>query len=173
MLTIKIKNPDIRKYWCNYPKIWTRFYHWVKLPKDTDGRPWSDCSLVNTVCQDLSVQKLWIITAVPSTETDATAQQNQQNDVRLAKTKISLGIRSVWSEPSLSAWRQMESLAILGEHSEDSDQAGGMPRLIWVFAGRTHSSFCWFCHVAAQIGLSWQCRPRSDCWSRSSFCIVW
>ena len=57
--------------------------------------------------------------------------------VRPAKTQISLGIRPVWSESSLSAWRNLGSLAILWAHSEDSDQTGRMPRLIWVFAGRT------------------------------------
>ena len=54
-----------------------------------------------------------------------------------AKTQISLGIRPVWSEPSLSAWRRTGSLATHWAHSEDSDQTGKMPRLIWVFAGRT------------------------------------
>ena len=43
--------------------------------------------------------------------------------VRPAKTRISLGIRPVRSESSLSAWRKLGSLA--------------MPRLIWVFAGST------------------------------------
>ena len=57
--------------------------------------------------------------------------------VRPAKTQISLGIRPVWSESSLSAWRCLWSLAIHWAHSEDSDQTGWMPRLIWVFAGRT------------------------------------
>ena len=57
--------------------------------------------------------------------------------VRPAKTQISLGIRPVWSEPSLSAWRQLGSLATHWAPSEDSDQTGRMPRLIWVFAGRT------------------------------------
>ena len=56
--------------------------------------------------------------------------------VRPAKTQISLGIRRVWSESSLSAWRKLRSLATHWEHSEDSDQTGRMPRLIWVFAGR-------------------------------------
>ena len=41
---------------------------------------------------------------------------------------LALGIHPVWSESSLSAWR---------EYSEESDQTGRMPRLIWVFAGRT------------------------------------
>ena len=55
-----------------------------------------------------------------------------------AKTQISLGIRPVWSESSLSAWRKLESLATHWAHSEDSDQTGRMPRLIWVFAGRNY-----------------------------------
>ena len=49
------------------------------------------------------------------------------------------GIRPVWSVSSLSAWA----------HSLYSDQTGRMPRLIWVFAGRT--LIFWFCHVAAQL----------------------
>ena len=118
------------------------------------------------------------------------------------KTLICLGIRLVWSESSLSAWRKLGSLATYWAHngnmqpftilfcsclttkwaaswqnqqngmcaqrrlrsawasaqsdhsllcaqwvakdprflhadSEDSDQTGRMPRLIWVFAGRT------------------------------------
>ena len=56
--------------------------------------------------------------------------------VRPVKTQISLGIRLVWWESSLSAWRKLGSLAIHWAHSEDSDQTGRMPRLIWVFAGR-------------------------------------
>ena len=54
-----------------------------------------------------------------------------------AKTQISLGIRPVWSESSLSAWRKFGSLATHWAHCEDSDQTGRMPRLIWVFAVRT------------------------------------
>ena len=53
-----------------------------------------------------------------------------------AKTQISLGIRPVWSESSLSAWRKLGSLATHWAHSQDSNQSGWMPRLIWVFAGR-------------------------------------
>ena len=60
--------------------------------------------------------------------------------VRPAKTQISLGICPVWSESSLSAWRKPGSLPTHWAHSEDSDQTGWMPRLIWVFAGRT----CYF-----------------------------
>ena len=71
--------------------------------------------------------------------------------MRPAKTQISLGIRPDWSESSLSPWRKHRSLATHWAHSEDSDQTGRMPRLIWDFAGRT--SFCWFCHDAAHMML--------------------
>ena len=57
--------------------------------------------------------------------------------VRPAKTQISLGICPVWSESSLCAeWVATDS-SFLHADSEDSDQTGRMPRLIWVFAGRT------------------------------------
>ena len=57
--------------------------------------------------------------------------------VRPAKTPISLGIRPVWSESSLSPWRNNKSLATHWAHSEDSDQTGHLSSLIRVFAGRT------------------------------------
>ena len=57
--------------------------------------------------------------------------------VRQAKTQISLGIRPVWSESSLSAWRNFGSLASNWADSEDSDQTGWMPKLIWIIDGRT------------------------------------
>ena len=58
-------------------------------------------------------------------------------DVRPEKTQISLGIRPDWSASSLSAWRKLGSLATHWTQSEDSDQTGRMPRLIWVFDRRT------------------------------------
>ena len=64
-----------------------------------------------------------------------------------AKTQISLGIRPVWSESSLSAWRKLGSLATQWVHSEVSDQTGQMPRLIWVFAGCTVILLVLSCHV--------------------------
>ena len=57
--------------------------------------------------------------------------------VRLAKTQISLGIRPVWSESSLCAQWVAKDPSFLHADSEDSDQTGRMPRLIWVFAGHT------------------------------------
>ena len=65
------------------------------------------------------------------------------------KTQISLGIRPVWSEPLLSAWRKFGSLTAHWAHSEDSGQTGQMPRLIWVFAGRT--LILLVCHVVAHL----------------------
>ena len=58
--------------------------------------------------------------------------------VHPAKTQISLGIRPVWSESSLSAWRKLGSLATYWVHSE----------------GWAHMPFCWFCHEAAQLYFS-------------------
>ena len=50
--------------------------------------------------------------------------------MRPAKTQISLGIRPVWSESSLSAWRSIGSLATHKADSKDSDQTERMSRLI-------------------------------------------
>ena len=57
--------------------------------------------------------------------------------VRPAKTQISLGIRPVWSESSLCAQWVAKDPSFRHADSEDSDQTGRMPTLIWVFAGRT------------------------------------
>ena len=57
--------------------------------------------------------------------------------VRSAKTQISLSIRPVWLESSLCAKWVAKDPSFLHADSEDSDQTGRMPMLIWVFAGRT------------------------------------
>ena len=54
-----------------------------------------------------------------------------------AKTQISLGIRPDWSESLLCAQWVAKDPNFLRADSEDSDQAGRIPRLIWVFAERT------------------------------------
>ena len=51
--------------------------------------------------------------------------------VRPAKTQISLGIRPVWSESSLSAWRKVGTLATHWTHSEGSEMSEIEP--IWDF----------------------------------------
>ena len=62
---------------------------------------------------------------------------NQQNGMCAQRTQISLGIRPVWTESSLCAQWVAKDPSFLHADSEDSDQTGRMPRLIWVFAGRT------------------------------------
>ena len=77
----------------------------------------------------------------------AASWQNQQNDRAPSKDsdqtgQISLCIRPVWSESSLPAWWKLGPLATHWAHSEESDQTWRMPRLIWVFAGRTCHFVC-------------------------------
>ena len=55
----------------------------------------------------------------------------------LCMTQISLSIRPVWSESSLCAQWIAKDPWFPQADSEDSDQTGRMPRLIWVFSGRT------------------------------------
>ena len=58
--------------------------------------------------------------------------------MRPTKTQISLGIRPVWSEPSLCAHQWVaKDPRFLHADSKVSDQTGRMTKLIWVFAGRT------------------------------------
>ena len=75
--------------------------------------------------------------------------------VRPAKTHISLGIHPVWSESLLSAWRKLGSLTTHWAYSEGSIQTGRMPRLIWVFAGRTCHFvgfvMCWLMYIFATL----------------------
>ena len=54
-----------------------------------------------------------------------------------AKTQISLGIHPICSESSLCAQWVAKDPRFLHADSQDSDQTGRMPRLIWVFAERT------------------------------------
>ena len=65
--------------------------------------------------------------------------------VRPAKTQISLGIRPVWSETSLCTQWVAKDPRFLHADSEDSDQTGRMPRLIWVFTGPTVILFVLSC----------------------------
>ena len=62
-----------------------------------------------------------------------------------AKTEISLGIRPVWSESTLSAWRKLGSLATHWVQVK-TDRTGQIPRLIWVFAGHTFILLVLSCH---------------------------
>ena len=79
-----------------------------------------------------------------------------------AKTQISLGIRPVRSESSLCARWVAKGPSFHHADSEDSDQSGLMPRLIWVFAGCTVILLVFY--VTAHI----QCSP----WAGCSF-LIW
>ena len=114
------------------------------------------------------------------TQTWAASWQNQQNGMcSPAKTQISLGIRPVWSESSLFAWRKLGSLATHWVHSEDSDHTGWMPMLIWVFAGRTVILLVFVrrrlvCYVVRDVQLMnavtvWQYRRRL--WRSNAFAV--
>ena len=82
--------------------------------------------------------------------------------VRRAKTQISLGIRPVNSESSLCAQWVAKDPSFLHADSEDSDQTGRMPRLIWVFAGRTLILLVLSCRGSKGLGaLLYQ--KQSDC----------
>ena len=78
--------------------------------------------------------------------------------VRPAKTQIS----PVWSESSLCAHWVAKDSRFLHAESEDSDQTGQMPRLSWVFAGRTLILLLLSCCVSFQFltvtckGQAWQ-----------------
>ena len=139
---------------CSYTNIQTVwFYHAVMLPKDAHGMTDSvdvDQSLLYTVCADLSVWQLGIITITWMKYKMSHCMAKPTNwPVRPARTQISLGIFPVWSETSLYAQWVAKDPMFLHADSEDSDQTGWMPRLIWVFAG--HTSFCWFGHAVAHI----------------------
>ena len=83
--------------------------------------------------------------------------------VRPAKTQVSLVIRPVWSESSLSAWRKLGSLATHWAQSEDSDQLGGC--LGWSESSLgAHVSMLVY-HEAAQMFLIHdRGRPLTPCW---------
>ena len=63
--------------------------------------------------------------------------QNQQNGMCAQRRLRSAWATAQFDQSSLSAWRSIGSSATHWAHSEDSDQTGRMPRLIWVFVGRT------------------------------------
>ena len=68
----------------------------------------------------------------------AAAHQNQQNDLIAQRSLRSAWASAQYDRSSLSTWQSIVFLATHKSHIEDSDQTGQMPRLIWVFAVRTH-----------------------------------
>ena len=71
--------------------------------------------------------------------------------VRPAKTQISLGIRPVWSESSLFAWRKLGSLATIKRTAKTLIRLGSAQAdlsLRWA-----HWPHCLFCHEAAHFSI--------------------
>ena len=77
--------------------------------------------------------------------------QNQQNDLCAQRRLISAWASVQSDQSSLCAQWVTQDKSFLRADSEDSDQTGWMPRLIWVFAGRT-------CHFVGFVmrRLKWQ-----------------
>ena len=101
--------------------------------------------------------------------------------VRPAKTQINLGIRPAWSESSLCAPWAAKYRRFLHADSDDSDQTGRMPRLIWVFAERTLTSLVLSCRGLRMVC---KCKWESVCTILphfqpsqlellASFCVSW
>ena len=69
---------------------------------------------------------------------DVSRLVTKQTNWLCAEGRLRSALASAQSDQSLlSTWRSTGSLATHWAHSKGSDQTGRMPRLIWVFAGRT------------------------------------
>ena len=68
----------------------------------------------------------------------AATWQNQQSGMCAQRRLRSAWASAVWSESSLCAQWVAKDPSLLHAECKDSDQTGRMPRLIWVFAGRTY-----------------------------------
>ena len=96
-----------------------------------EGMKWSTFDRDNDLSPSASCATLYKGTYEPRHD------KTNKMSVRPAKTQISLGICPVWPESSQCAQWVAEDPSFLHADSEDSDQTGRMPRLIWVFSGRT------------------------------------
>ena len=116
-------------YSAEYPGPSHRIQKTVKV----SAHPWVFLSLVLILVNDrLSVLDLhWAWTFEPP------YVKTNKMSVRPAKTRITMGIRPVWSETWLCAHWVAKDPSFLHAYSKDSDETGQMPRLIWVFAGCT------------------------------------
>ena len=68
-------------------------------------------------------------------------------------------LRSAWAsaqsdQSSMSTWRKLGCLATHWAHSEELAQTGQMPRLIWVFAGRTLNLLVLLCRGSDNVVFS-------------------
>ena len=89
--------------------------------------------------------------------------QNQPNGFCAQRRPRSAWASAQSDQSSLSAWRKLESSAIHWAHSEDSDQTGWMPRLIWVFAGHTLILLVLSCCSSCKISTDLLCCCCEHC----------
>ena len=115
-----------------------KFYAYINKWRDM---LWCFVKQKNYICiypRQISGLGVWS-TCPPKSLSSYEPRHNKTNkmSVRPAKTQISMGICPVWSESSPCAELVAKDRSFLHADSEDPDQTGRMPRLIWVFAGRT------------------------------------
>ena len=110
---------------------------------------------------------------IKNTVNEPPRDKTNKVSVRPAKTQISLDIHPVWSESLLGAQWVAKDRSFLHSDSKDSDQTGRMPRLIWVFAGRTvillvltwggsNVLKIWTPFLFLQNAYTCSCSPRTD-----------
>ena len=126
ILSQKSFNTQLESSLANYPEK----DRVDKLPNNAPTESWL------TGWREMS----WSMTNKKSTEWETNYEplHDKTNNVAVRPAKTDQpGHPPSLIRSSLSAWRKLGSLATHWAHSEDSDQTGWMPRLIWVFAGRT------------------------------------
>ena len=109
----------------------------------------------------------WVITCMQFTFDQASYKVSEprllvQEQMSHLMTKPTMGICPVWSESSLSAWRNIGSLATQSAHSEDSDQDGWSESSLG-----TEVILFVLCHEAAQMAAS--CTDRK----LQIYCSLW
>ena len=133
-------------YICDYHKNMIQSARMKRKRRDSDdgdGSPDGD--------EDYPEVCRFMVSCWPWTDNWAASWWNQQNDCAPSEDRSARA--SAQSDQSLlcAQWVAKDP-SFLHADSEDSDQTGWMPRLIWVFAGRTcHLLVLWCCGSVEKI----------------------
>ena len=149
-MSVSVQCPIISQFKCPFYPILFRF---VFKPKFIFSQPfWSDhCANMEinksppNLPQCLSLEN-WKFKYRLPVWSELRHDKTNKMSGRPAKTQISLGIHPVWSGSCLCAQWVAEGPRFLQADSEDFDQTGQMPRLIWVIVGRTLTLLVLSCH---------------------------
>ena len=150
----------MKKSWVlSYPlsaqrRLWT---HWANTQADR-SLLWAHSHFVWVVMKRLILdfqQIIWLNFDMSHDMTKPTKWLCAQRRLRSA-TQISLGIRPVWSESSLCTQWVAKDPSFLHADSENSDQTGRTPRLIWVFAGCTVTLLVLSCRGSNKRDETWK-----------------